>query len=205
MLVLIKNGIHNEGGNIVNINLSISIVGESREHCIVIGGLMIGGKEEDNIDVQNLTLRESKGCGIFGFNSASIHLNNVSVVKSNKGSGVSVYGTKRNTMKNCEVSYSEGNGLYVGRDGLMTIEGNATSIHHNCTSGKSGSYGLFAYYYSSSIHLVSPLTKEMISTKNGGDGNYGGHGTIKTVKNNTKEENRFKTESTSKSNKKYKD
>ena len=41
-------------------------------------------------------------------------------------------------------------------------------------------YGLEAYSSSSSIHLKS-LTKESISTNNGGGGNYGGNGTIKTI------------------------
>ena len=36
---MIENGIHDEGGNYVYINVSISIVGESREHCVVLGGL----------------------------------------------------------------------------------------------------------------------------------------------------------------------
>ena len=36
-LVLIEGGIHDEGGNSVDINLPISIAGESRDYCIVIG------------------------------------------------------------------------------------------------------------------------------------------------------------------------
>ena len=70
--------------------------------------------------------------------------------------------------------------------GLMTISGNATTIHHNGTSG-GDDYGLHTWSSSSSIHLVSPLTKEMISTNNHGGRNYGG--TIQTItNNNTKEE-----------------
>ena len=48
-LVLIEGGIHDEGGNSVDINLPISIAGESRDHCIVIGGLYMKGKKEDGI------------------------------------------------------------------------------------------------------------------------------------------------------------
>ena len=72
---------------------------------------------------------------------------------------------KRNTMKNCNVSHSKYHGLWVENGGLMTIDGNETTIHHNCTGGDS--CGLRAGYFSS-IHLVSPLTKEMISTNNHG-------------------------------------
>ena len=62
----------------------------------------------------------------------------------------------------------------------MTIDGNGTTIHHNCTSGSSSDYGLDTGNYFSSIHIVSPLTKETISKNNGGGGNCGGNGTIKT-------------------------
>jgi len=183
-LVLIDDGIHDEGGNIVYINISISIVGESREHCVVLGGLMMKGKKEDDVNVSNLTLRKSNGYGVYGgYKGASMHLDNVSVENSGN-SGVSVFGSKRNTMKNCNVSHSKGHGLYV-YNGLMTIDGNATTIHQNGSDGY-GHYGLETYS-SSSILLVSPLTKEMISTNNHGGNNY--YGTIQTItNNNTKEE-----------------
>jgi len=173
-LVLIDNGIHDEGGNFVVINISISIVGESREHCVVIGGLKMNGKNEDNVKVSNLTLRKSKESGVYGCEGASMHLDNVSVENSGR-SGVCVSGSKRNTMKNCNVSHSKWSGLFVGGGGLMTIDGNATTIHYNSTSGD---YGLLANT-SGSIHLVSPLTKEMISTNNNGGQNY--DGTIQTI------------------------
>jgi len=182
-LVLIDNGIHDEGGNSVYINVSISIVGESREHCVVIGGLQMQGKKEDDVNVSNLTLRKSKYNGVCGYHGASMHLDNVSV--ENSGSrGVYVFGSKRSTMKNCNVSHSKRDGLYVEHGGLMTINGNATTIHHNGTNG--GCYGLNTYN-SSSIHLVSPLTKEMISTNNHRGRNY--YGPIQTItNNNTKKE-----------------
>jgi len=175
-LVLIDNGTHNEGGDYVNITTPISIVGESRDHCIVLGGLETRGKKEDDVNVSNLTLQNSKNDGVCVSNGASVHLDNVSV-KNSEGYGVFVRGTKRSTMKNCNVSYSEESGLCVVGGGLMTIDGQDTTIHHNCTDESYWNYGLDTDD-SSSIQLVSPLTKEMISTDNGGGGNYGGQGTI---------------------------
>ena len=76
--MFLANGVHviedNEyGHNMVNIYIPISIIGESREHCIVIGGLMMNGNEEDiDVNVSNLTLRDSKGNGVNGCNGASI-------------------------------------------------------------------------------------------------------------------------------------
>jgi len=181
-LVLIDNGIHDEGGNYIVINIPISIVGESREHCVVIGGLKMYGKIEDDVNVQDLTLCESKYAGVDGYNSASFHLDNVSI--ENSGSrGVFVSGSQRNTMKNCNVSHSKWSGLVVGSGGSITIDGNATTVHHNGVCG-GWVYGMYTYHSSSSILLVSPLTKEMISTNNDGGRNYGGQGTIQTITNN---------------------
>ena len=164
--------------NVVDFNISISIIGESRKHCIVMGGLLMKGKKEDDVNVSNLTLRDSKGCGVWGDEGASIHLDNVSVENS-KFDGVNVDGTKRSTMKNCNVSHSKRSGLRVGGGELMTISGNGTTIHHNCTRLGFMDYGLHTCN-SSSIHLASPLTMN-ISTFNGGGGNYGGDGTVKLL------------------------
>ena len=62
----------------------------------------------------------------------------------------------------------------------MTISGNGTTIHHNCTAEEEDDYGLHPDS-SSSIHLASSLTIESISNNNGGGGNHGGYGTIKSV------------------------
>jgi hypothetical protein len=180
-LLFIDDGVHDEGGELVTIKIPISIIGESREHCIVIGGLQMGGKKEDDVNVSNLTLRDSKMHGVYGNNGASIHLDNVSVENSGK-SGVVVSGTKRSTMKNCNVSYSKRSGLIVNGGGSMTIDGNGTTIHHNCWIGRSGDYGLKTSTSSSSIHLASSLTIETISKNNGGGGNHGGKGTIITIR-----------------------
>jgi len=168
--------------NFVKINIPISIVGESREHCIVMGGLKMYGNEEDDVNVSNLTLRDSKMAGVAGNNGASFHLDNVSVENS-EGCGVFVSGTKRNSMKNCNVSHSKWSGLFVYGGGLMTIDGKGTTIQHNCTGGRSGHYGLCTEDSSSSIHLASSLTIETISKNNGGGRNYGGEGTIAIVDN----------------------
>ena len=80
-------------------------------------------------------------------------------------------------MKNCNVSHSKESGLGVYNGGLMTIDGNATTIHHNCIDGNCWNFGLYVDS-SSSVHLFSPLTKEMISTNNHGGKNHGGPGTI---------------------------
>jgi hypothetical protein len=52
--------------------------------------------------------------------------------------------------------------------------GAKTTVHHNCTSARSIDYGLKVCGSSSStIQLVSPLTKQQVSLDNGGGGNWG--------------------------------
>ena len=85
-------------------------------------------------------------------------------------------------MSNCQVSHSKNSGVWV-MDGLITMNGSGTSIHNNVTGGYSHLYGLYSSISSSSIHLVSPLTKESVFINNGGGGNYGGNGTIAIVDN----------------------
>ena len=141
----------------------------------------MNGKTEDDINVSNLTLRGSKRNGVEGsYNGASFHLDNVSVENSGK-SGVAVSGTKRSTMKNCNVSHSKRSGLVVMGGGLITLDGNGTTIQHNCTSDHSRNCGLYTTSLFCSIHIASSLTIETISKNNSGGGNYGGHGTIKTI------------------------
>ena len=111
------------------------------------------------------------------------YLDNVSVENSGTD-GVEVSHSQRNTMKNCNVSHSKESGLVMDNGGLMTISGNDTTIHHNCTNGMSHDYGLHTGWDSSSaIHLASSLTIEMISKNNDGGGNYGGFGTIAIIDN----------------------
>ena len=69
----------------------------------------------------------------------------------------------------------------------MTIDGNDTTIHHNCTHYNFDSCGLEAHYSNDSIHLASPLTIETIvaspCTVHPTYANFGGHGTIAIVDN----------------------
>ena len=46
-------------------------------------------------------------------------------------------------------------------------------MHGNCTIGRSIDHGLAVWDFSSTIQLVSPLTKEQVVTDNGAGGNWG--------------------------------
>ena len=59
-VVLIENGIYEiqiyQKRYYVDINLPITIVGESREHCLIVGGLRMSEKKGEGVNVKNLTL-----------------------------------------------------------------------------------------------------------------------------------------------------
>ena len=80
------------------------------------------GEKEDNVNVKNLTISQSKGSGVEGKWGMSFHLFHLNIEKSER-SGVKVYYTKRNTMSNCQVSHSNESGVVVHYDGLITING----------------------------------------------------------------------------------
>jgi hypothetical protein len=64
--------------------------------------------------------------------------------------------------------------VFASRGASITLIGAKTTVHHNCTKGDSTQYGLKVWGSSSStIQLVSPLTKEQVAIDNGGVGNWG--------------------------------
>ena len=140
----------------------------------------IKGKEEEDVFFSDFTVTGATKSGVYGDGGASMNLKNVCVEKCG-GVGVGVSSTTRNTMTDCNVNNNKLSGVGVSGGGRITIDGSATTIHHNVTGGNRGFYGLKTCSRSGgSIHLKS-LTKESISTNNGGGGNCGGDGTIKTI------------------------
>ena len=118
--IFLENGVHDEKGEIVVIDFPVTIIGESKDGCTIIGGLRMEGKKEDDVNVKHLTISQSKGYGVYGY-GMSFHLFHLKIEKSER-SGVNVGDTKRNTMSNCQVSHSKKSGVWVWY-GLLTING----------------------------------------------------------------------------------
>jgi hypothetical protein len=194
--IFLEDGVHDEKGEYVVIDFPITIIGESKDGCTIIGGLHMKGKKEDDVNVKHLTISQSKNSGVVGNEGMSFHLFHLKIEKSGEY-GVYVQGTKRNTMSNCQVSHSKENGVSVYENGLITMNGSGTSIHNNVTGEDSDYYGLYTRISSSFIHLVSPLTKESVSINNGGGGNYNSDGTIKTIETENEDTNQTKTDTVS--------
>ena len=73
-----------------------------------------------------------------------------------------------------------GSGVCASYGGTVKLSGETTRIEGNVTR-TSNHYGLWAYQSSSTIQIVTPLTKDTISFSNSGGGNWGGDGTIEQV------------------------
>ena len=107
------------------------------------------------------------------------------------GHGVFAYGTGVvGRCTNVEVRQCGWSGVLASNGASITLIGAKTTVHHNCTEGESDDYGLEVYGSSSStIQLVSPLTKEQVSIDNGGGGNWGAEdgGDINQIKTMTEQ------------------
>ena len=161
----------------IKVNFPLSIYGAGREKTTLVGvGLRIEGKKSDGIvEIEDLTIKGGEGCGLYADNGMNVIMRGVSIEECS-GCGVRVHGVDISCDDLQVVGCGE-SGVLAWQGATITLSGQGTSIQGNVTKGYSGSYGLHASS-SSTILFVHPLTKEQISTKNGGGGNWGGGGTI---------------------------
>ena len=119
--------------------------------------------------LQHLTLTQSKKIGVRG--QSSFTMEDVLVEKS-KHSGVmcSELGTVA-ICTNIEVHQCEWSGVVAANGTSIILIGPKTMVHGNSKS--TNTYGLEVYGPSSTIQLVSPLTKEKVSYDNCGGYDWG--------------------------------
>ena len=175
---------HQIDGKYLEIPSAMNIVGDPevpKEKIVVVGGIEFEERIQGNCHLQHLTL-QAKGHGVLG--ESSFTMDDV-LVEQCGWQGVLVRGTGVvGRCTNVEVRQCRLSGVYASHGGSITLIGAKTTVHHNCTTGHSNQYGL-KVYGASTIHLVSPLTKEQVSVDNGGGGNwgaeYGDTNQIKTI------------------------
>jgi hypothetical protein len=161
--------------NILCISSAIKIVGRpdvSKEKIVVVGGIEFKKGIQENCHLQHVTLRQAKGNGVHG--RSSFTMEDVLVEQCRHGvcaNGTGVAGR----CTNVEVRHCQRSGVSAASGASITLIGAKTTVHHNCTTGDSLEYGLKVFASTSStIQLVSPLTKEQVAVDNGGGGNWGG-------------------------------
>ena len=175
--------------NTLEIDSAVNIVGDPgvpKSEIVVVGGIEFKRGIQGNCHLQHLTLRQSKRSGVVG--QSSFTMDDV-LVEQCDGNGV--WAEKKGRFgvigrcTNVEVRQCGQNGVKATNGASITLIGPKTTVHHNCTKGYSDDYGLQVFDSSSStIQLVSPLTKEQVSTDNSGGGNWGagGGGNINQIK-----------------------
>jgi len=173
--IVVGKGEHQIGGWFLIIASAMNIVGDPgvpKSEIVVMGGIQFKKGIQGNCHLQHLTLRQAKWTGVSG--ESSFTMDDV-LVEQCGYYGVGATGTGAvGRCTNVEVRQCGLSGVGALRDASITLIGAKTTVHHNCTKGGSGSYGLAVYGSSSStIQLVSPLTKEEVSFDNGGGGNWG--------------------------------
>ena len=163
--------------NHVKINSAMQIVGRPdvpKEKIVVVGGIEFKRGIQGDSHLQHMTLRQAKRYGVVVVGHSSFTMEDV-LVEQCAWSGVVAAGVGAvGRCTNVEVRQCGMSGVLTHSGGSITLIGAKTMVHHNCTSGNSWDFGLTVFGSSSStIHLVSPLTKEQVSLDNGGGGNWG--------------------------------
>jgi hypothetical protein len=164
------------------IQYAMKIIGAGRDKTFLTnGGFMITGTKEEgkNVALKEMTLQEASDSGIFAENGLSFLCKDMTFTQCGSD-GVQASNTKGRLI-NCVITQCAGSGIVCISNALIELEGDQTKVDGNNTDVDGNSFGLETIYTSSKIHLLFPLTKESVSTNNGGLGNYGGSGTIKTV------------------------
>jgi hypothetical protein len=169
--------------NTLVISSNMSIVGRPdvpKEKIVVVGGIhskkihshhTVPHWTEGNCHLQHMTLRKAMAAGVYGMSSFT--MDDV-IVEQCGAFGVVAYGTGVvGRCTNVEVRQCGDSGVVASKGASITLIGATTTVQHNCTIGKSDTYGLQVWNSSSTIQLVSPLTKEQVSIDNGGGGNCG--------------------------------
>ena len=177
---MFRAGKHRSEETYIVIDFPVTIFGEGSDTTEFHGGLHITGKKSNGVVVvNNLTICNEKGSGLWGRGGMDVIMRRCTI-ENCKYYGVYAYKTHI-TCEDIQVIGCGESGVYAGTGGLITMSGSNTSITQNNKGGDSDYYGLEACFSSSTIQLISPLTKESISTNNGLGHNWGGSGTIKQI------------------------
>ena len=172
--IVLGPGTHRIDGNYLYLTSALSIVGRPnapKESIVILGGINLKKKMKGTCHLQHLTLRQAKGCGVWG--QSSFTMEDV-LVDQVGGSGVVAEGP--GVVGRCtdvEVRECGMSGVSATMGASIALIGGRTKITQNCTTGSSKHFGLqVSGSLSSTVHLVFPLRKENVATQNGGGGNW---------------------------------
>ena len=159
----------------------MTISGAGKGKTFVKGGgfLILGRAGKKQFHILDMTITQTKEHGLKGQNGLAFDCLNIHFDQCGQ-CGVFVEDTN-GRLTNCQVTNCIESGIVSYSNSLVEIEGEETKIESNVKSQNVKEYGLSSLDSTSSINILAPLTKELISTKNQGGGNCGGDYTIETV------------------------
>ena len=173
--IVLGKGKHQIDGDYLDIQVFMNIVGQPdvpKEEIVVVGGIRCDSVCHGNVHLQNMTLRSAKKTGVWG--QSSFTMKDV-IVERCCESGVVAWGAA-GACTNVNVRQCGKSGVLAGKGGSMTLIGAKTKVHENCTTRNYSVYrrhcGLTLVGLST-IHLVSPLTREIVSINNTLGHNWG--------------------------------
>ena len=169
-----------KGHEYLVVDFPINIFGRTgvkQNQIVVDGGFYIKKHLQRIIHIKNLTVRHSKGAGVFGL--APFTLEDVTIEQCGEygifASGAA--GVAR--CKNVQIRKCGSSGVVAADGGSTTFFGtkNSTVVCHNNAKGFSNCYGITVNGSAlSKIQFVHPLSKEIVSKKNRKDKNWGASG-----------------------------
>ena len=171
----------------LKVTYPMKVIGAGRNRTILQGyRFKIQGTKEagKKVDFKDLTVKATIRSGLFGDNGLDFLCDSITFTQCG-GCGVYAENSKGRLI-NCVIIQCALSGIFCSDNALIELEGSSqTKVDGNVTRGDSDDYGLYNYDFTSRIHLLSPLTKESVSTNNHGGQNYScehrSSGTIQTV------------------------
>ena len=138
--------------------------------------------------LMDMTVHQTETCGMWGnglYAMSNFHCLRMHFDQCGGEAGVCLgeLGRIKGRLTNCQITQCEGSGIKTdGHNSTIEVEGEETIIELNNSRGRTGNYiyyGLDAYKQHTSIHILSPLTKESISKDNRDGNNF--EGDVQTV------------------------
>ena len=155
--------------NYVIIGYPLMIIGAGQGKTIIHGGFKIQGMKTAGMEVnmRDMTVMRSSGNGLYNHAGLSFLCTRMTFTQCAR-CGVVVQSTK-GRLVDCVITQCRLNGVHCNNNALIELEGLQTKVDGNATIGDSDYYGLFTFSKKHSrIRLLFPLTKESVSTNNGG-------------------------------------
>lgn len=203
--IVVRDGVHDLRGIMVDIDFPVTIVGQSQGKTIVLGGFRIGGDKarhqsrpsfsvsassssvegHSSVHISHLTIRGSTGSGIYAYNGLSVVLRQCTITDCQRF-GVMIF-SSCGRLENVQVKSCGESGIACHSGGEIYLSQPPCAnkwakmiVVGNCTKNRACSFGLDAGYANGRILLVRPLSKDQVAYQNQGGGNYCGN-TIRQV------------------------